>query len=124
LFGFSKLDVMFGRRPASGVRHSDRDIAKPGVHVVQACVREMDPVARLAVTDAGVFGADIIVPALGPDLHPDATPGLVDGGHEFYTRPALSRRARCWSASTAAASSRRSHRPRSSARPRPARPRY
>ncbi len=23
--------------------------------------------------------------ALGADLHPDATPGLVEGGHEFYT---------------------------------------
>jgi hypothetical protein len=21
----------------------------------------------------------------GADLHPDATPGLLDGGHEFYT---------------------------------------
>lgn len=36
-------------------------------------------------TDAGPFDADILVVALGADLHPDATPGLVEGGHEFYT---------------------------------------
>jgi sulfide:quinone oxidoreductase len=27
------------------------------------------------------------VVALGADLHPEATPGLVEGGHEFYTVP-------------------------------------
>ena len=27
----------------------------------------------------------MVVVALGADLHPDATPGLVEGGHEFYT---------------------------------------
>jgi sulfide:quinone oxidoreductase len=37
------------------------------------------------VTDAGVFEADIVVVALGADLDPAATPGLVEGGHEFYT---------------------------------------
>ena len=36
-------------------------------------------------TDAGTFDADILVIALGADLHPEATPGLVEGGHEFYT---------------------------------------
>ena len=36
-------------------------------------------------TDAGSFEADILVVALGADLHPDATPGLVEGGNEFYT---------------------------------------
>jgi sulfide:quinone oxidoreductase len=30
MFGFSKLDVMFGRRPASEVWNSYRDITKPG----------------------------------------------------------------------------------------------
>jgi len=55
------------------------------VRFVQTSVREIDPVARRAVTDAGVFEADIMVVALGADLDPAATPGLVEGGHEFYT---------------------------------------
>jgi sulfide:quinone oxidoreductase len=32
-----------------------------------------------------VFEGDILVVALGADLDPSATPGLVEGGHEFYT---------------------------------------
>jgi sulfide:quinone oxidoreductase len=48
-------------------------------------VQSIDPVARRVETDAGTFDADILVVALGADLHPAATPGLVEGGHEFYT---------------------------------------
>src|SRR5207253_3443570 len=36
-------------------------------------------------TEVGSFDADILVVALGADLDPAATPGLVEGGHEFYT---------------------------------------
>jgi sulfide:quinone oxidoreductase len=36
-------------------------------------------------TDGGEFDADALVVALGADLDPAATPGLVEGGYEFYT---------------------------------------
>jgi sulfide:quinone oxidoreductase len=85
VFGFSKLDVMFGRTSAASVRHAYADLVKPGVRFVQTTVTAIDPVARRVETDAGPFDADILVVALGADLHPDATPGLVEGGHEFYT---------------------------------------
>jgi len=85
VFGFSKLEVMFGRAQADGVHHAYRDLVKPGVRFVQATIESIDPVARRVVTDAGAFDADIIVVALGADLDPAATPGLVEGGHEFYT---------------------------------------
>ena len=85
VFGFSKLDVMFGKAPASSVRHPYRDLVKPGVRFIQTTVRAIDPVAKRVETDAGTFDADVLVVALGADLHPDATPGLVEGGHEFYT---------------------------------------
>jgi sulfide:quinone oxidoreductase len=85
VFGFSKLDVMFGHEPASSVRHPYRDIVKPGVRFVQSTIRSIDPTTRRVVTDAGTFDADILVVALGADLDPGATPGLVEGGHEFYT---------------------------------------
>ena len=87
VFGFSKLDVMFGRTAAPAVHHAYRDIVKPGVRFVQTTVRSIDPVARSVETDAGPFAADVMVVALGADLHPAATPGLVEGGHEFYTVP-------------------------------------
>ena len=37
------------------------------------------------VTDDGTFEADILVVALGADLDPAATPGLMEGGNEFYS---------------------------------------
>ena len=39
VFGFSKLDVMFGRQTAGAVRHPYREIVKPGVRFVQTTVR-------------------------------------------------------------------------------------
>ena len=85
VFGFSKLDVMFGRQLPAAVRHDYRDIVKPGVRFVQTAVRAIDPASRRTVTDAGTFDADVLVVALGADYDLAATPGLIDGGHEFYT---------------------------------------
>ena len=87
VFGFSKLDVMFGRKLPSDVLHPYRDLDKPGLRFVQATIRSIDPSAKRVDTDAGVFDADIMVVALGADLDPGATPGLVEAGHEFYTVP-------------------------------------
>lgn len=85
VFGFSKLDVMFGRRLPAQVIHRYADLVKPGVRFVRATVTSIDPVTRHVETDAGSFDADILIVALGADLHPEATPGLVEGGHEFYS---------------------------------------
>jgi sulfide:quinone oxidoreductase len=85
VFGFSKLEVMFGRAPSEQVRHPYRDFVKPGVRFVQSTVRAIDPNTKRVETDAGTFDADVLVVALGADLHPEATPGLVEGGYEFYT---------------------------------------
>jgi sulfide:quinone oxidoreductase len=85
VFGFSKLDVMFGRALASAVQHPYRDFVKPGVRFVQATVRAIDPVTKRVVTDAGSFEADILVVALGADVRPAETPGLLEAGYEFYT---------------------------------------
>ncbi len=85
VFGFSKLDVMFGRTTANRVLHPYRAIAKPGVRFVQANISAIDPQLRRVETDAGPFDADVLVVALGADLDPAATPGLTEAGHEFYT---------------------------------------
>jgi sulfide:quinone oxidoreductase len=85
VFGFSKLDVMFGRTTPAEVTHRYADIAKPGVRFVESTVRSLDPVTKRVSTDDGEFDADILVVGLGADLEPGATPGLVDGGYEFYT---------------------------------------
>jgi sulfide:quinone oxidoreductase len=85
VFGFSKLEVMFGKTTPEAVHHPYRDIEKPGVRFVCTTIRSIDPAAKRVDTDAGAFEADLMVVALGADLHPDATPGLLEGGHEFYT---------------------------------------
>lgn len=85
VFGFSKLDVMFGRELPQAVLHPFVDIVKPGVRFVRTTVRAIDPGTRSVTTDDGTFDADILVVALGADLHPELTPGLVEAGHEFYS---------------------------------------
>jgi sulfide:quinone oxidoreductase len=85
VFGFSKLDVMFGRATPDAVRMAYRDAAKPGVRVLRETITSIDPEARRVTTDAGVHEADVLVIALGADYDLDATPGLAEGGNEFYT---------------------------------------
>jgi sulfide:quinone oxidoreductase len=85
LFGFSKLDVMFGRKTMDEVRIPYRDITGPSVTFRQEQVRVIDPRRKRVVTNAGVYDADVLVVALGADLAPAATPGLEECGHEFYS---------------------------------------
>jgi sulfide:quinone oxidoreductase len=85
VFGFSKLDVMFGRTEPEAVRMAYRDIAKPGVRFLQETITGIDPQARSVSTDAGTHEADVLVVALGADYDMDATPGLAQAGNEFYS---------------------------------------
>jgi sulfide:quinone oxidoreductase len=84
-FGYSKLDVMFGKQLPESVRLPYRSIAKPGVTFRQETITEIDPVAKTVTTNAGVYEADILVIALGADYDLSATPGLIESGHEFYS---------------------------------------
>jgi sulfide:quinone oxidoreductase len=85
VFGYSKLDVMFGRTTLDEVRLPYRDIAKPGVRFLQETITAIDPETRRATTDVSVHEADFLVIALGADYDFDATPGLAEGGNEFYS---------------------------------------
>ena len=85
VFGFSKLDVMFGRLVPDAVRHPYRDLVKPGVRFRQEVITAIDPVTRRVTTEADTYDADVLVVALGADYDVPATPGLAEGGHEFYS---------------------------------------
>jgi sulfide:quinone oxidoreductase len=85
VFGFSKLDVMFGRTTPEAVRLPFRRFVKPGVRFLHETIKAIDPVARRAVTDGGTYEADFLVVALGADFDLAATPGLAEGGNEFYS---------------------------------------
>ena len=84
-FGFSKFDVMFGHKPYDAVKHYYSDIVKPGVQFRQETITGIDPVARVVTTSNGTYKADVLVVALGADYDLNATPGLMQGGNEFYS---------------------------------------
>ncbi len=84
VFGYSKLDVMFGRTTLDAVSHPYREIVKPGVRFLRETVTAIDPDRRRVTTDAGVYEADVLIVALGADYDFDATPGLAES-NEFYS---------------------------------------
>jgi sulfide:quinone oxidoreductase len=85
VFGYSKLDVLFGRTTLDAVELPYSALVKPGVRFVKETIVAIDPAERRVSTDAGVHEADYLVIALGADYDLDATPGLGDGDNEFYS---------------------------------------
>jgi sulfide:quinone oxidoreductase len=85
VFGYSKLDVLFGRQSSDAVRLPYSEISKPGVRLLQETITGIDSESRRVTTDAGAHDADILVVALGADYDLDATPGLAEAGNEFYS---------------------------------------
>jgi sulfide:quinone oxidoreductase len=85
VFGFSKLDVMFGRHTPDEVRLRYRDYAIPHVRFRNETITAIDPDARRVTTDRGVYEADVLVVALGAEYDVAATPGLAEHGFEFYS---------------------------------------
>jgi sulfide:quinone oxidoreductase len=94
VFGYSKLDVLFGRTTLDAVRLPYRQIAKPGVRFLQETITAIDPEERRVTTEQGVHAADYLVIALGADYDMDATPGLADGDNEFYSVAGATRMAK------------------------------
>jgi sulfide:quinone oxidoreductase len=84
-FGFSKLDILFGRKTPEDVRLRYDEISKDGVEFRQERVISVDPETRQVTTDAASYDADILVVALGADYDFAATPGFEDGGVEYYS---------------------------------------
>jgi sulfide:quinone oxidoreductase len=84
-FGFSKLDVLFGRKAASDILLHYDDISREGVEFRRERVTSIDPESRRVTTDGGSYDADILVVALGADYDRAATPGFAEGGVEYYS---------------------------------------
>jgi len=84
-FGYSKFDIIFGHKAPGDVRLYYSNIVKPGVKFIRDTVTSIDPVAKLVTTQNGRYEADVLVIALGADYDFSATPGLTEGGNEFYS---------------------------------------
>ena len=84
-FGFSKLEIMFGRKSSDAVKISYSSICKPGVQFRQETITAIDPVLKKVTTTKGVYETDILVVALGANYDIQATPGLAEYGHQYYS---------------------------------------
>jgi hypothetical protein len=84
LFGYSKLDVMFGRATLDALRLPYRNFVKPGVRFVRQTITAIDPHKRRITTDSDTYEADFLIVALGADYDMAATPGLAEV-NEFYS---------------------------------------
>jgi sulfide:quinone oxidoreductase len=85
IFGFAKLDLLFGRSTEAAIRHSYAGFAKPGVRLLREAITMIDPAAKRVTTDKGVHDADILIVALGADYDVSTTPGVILGRNEFYS---------------------------------------
>jgi NADPH-dependent 2,4-dienoyl-CoA reductase/sulfur reductase-like enzyme len=83
-FGFSKLDILFGRKTTADVRLPYSDLSKDAVEFRQERVTSIDPETRQVTTDGGSYDADFLVVALGADYDFHATPGFAADGVEYY----------------------------------------
>ena len=91
VFGFTKLEVLFGRRDPASVKVHYRDIAHPQVRFRQESITAIDPVAKRVTTDQGSYEADVLVVALGAAYDQNATPGLLEAGYDIYSVPGVER---------------------------------
>ena len=91
VFGFSKFDLIFGKKPLDGIRLRYADIMTPHVRFRQETITAIDASARRVTTDKGAYEADVLVVALGADYDIAATPGLAASGNEFYSVPGAQR---------------------------------
>jgi sulfide:quinone oxidoreductase len=84
-FGFSKLDILLGRKVRADILLHYRDISKAGVAFRRERVTSIDPETRRVTTDVSSYDADVLVVALGAGYDLAATPGFEEGGLEYYS---------------------------------------
>jgi sulfide:quinone oxidoreductase len=84
VFGYSKLDVMFGKDTLEKVRLPYKRFVKPGVSLKQETITHIDPINLRVTTNVGTYASDYLVVALGADYDFAATPGLSEV-NEFYS---------------------------------------
>lgn len=85
IFGFTKFDLMFGRRTPGDIKYYYSELNKKGIDYVQDTIEQIDLENNNVKTTASAFSYDYLVIGLGVELHPEATPGFEVGGYSFYS---------------------------------------
>lgn len=84
LFTPSLLWLMVGTRRREQLTKDLRKMVRPGVEVVRAEVRELDPEHARVIIDSRELGYDALIISLGADLAPESLPGYVGTAHNFF----------------------------------------
>lgn len=84
LFAPSLLWLMVGERRRAQLTKDLQAMVQPGVEIVRAAVREIDPERGRVVADGEHLGYDALVVALGADLAPEGMPGFGDTAYNFF----------------------------------------
>src|SRR4029077_3845897 len=58
VFGFSKLDILFGHTEPQAVRLPYANFVKAGVQLIKQTATKIDPIAKRVTTNAGSYTAD------------------------------------------------------------------
>lgn len=88
MFGYSKLELLFGRASREALSMPYSAIDKPGVRFVQDTITAIDPQSRRVSTERDEYEADQLVVALGADMAYEATPGLTEADSFYSVRGA------------------------------------
>lgn len=85
IFGFTKFDLMFGRRAPEDIKYHYSELNKKGIDYVQDTIEQIDPKNNSVKTTNGTYSYDYLVIGLGVEMHPQVTPGFKEGGYSFYS---------------------------------------
>ena len=85
IFGFTKFDLMFGRRAPEDIKFYYSELNKKGIDYVQDTIERIDPHNNNVKTTDSIFNYDYLVIGLGVELHPEVIPGFKKGGYSFYS---------------------------------------
>ncbi|MBI1941657.1 MAG: NAD(P)/FAD-dependent oxidoreductase [Acidobacteria bacterium] len=84
-FAPSFLWILTGDRRPEQVRRPLAQLVRPGVEVMSAEVRSIDPARRRVETSAQTLSCDYLIIALGAELAPESIPGLREPAYTFYS---------------------------------------
>ena len=119
VFAPSLLWLMVGARTLPAISRTFEGLKRKGIEVVRGEVDAIDPEHRRVVVSGQALEGDYVIVALGADFHPEAVPGLVQGGTRFAPQPEPRPCGSLWAISRADAFSSSPQRPPTSARRRP-----
>jgi sulfide:quinone oxidoreductase len=85
LFQPSLLWLLVGRRRPERISRPLRDLLAPGIDLVAAEVRAIDPAGRRVETSGGPLSFDALVVALGAELAPDDLSGFGEAAHNIFS---------------------------------------